>query len=810
MTTRHSNSNAAFPGSGLKISLLLMLGVLLHFTAAAAPESTNASTRLTPGPNDGRIAYITARLLEEYQYSQQPLDKAMSAKFFDGYVDSLDPQHLYFLKSDIEEFAHFRTNLDTLTINDRGAADLTPAYEIYQRFLKRLNERVAYVDRLLKHDKFKFNAHQNILLNREKAPPPKNAAEARSLWRQRLLYDYLQEVLNREISTTNSDAAPISASAAKEISGKLARHYHWMLRLYTDWDSSDVLQVYLNALTHADDPHSDYLNTSHAQDFSINMSLALFGIGAELREDDGYCTIASLVPGGPAAKSKQLKPQDRIVAVAQGKQPPVDVVDMDLPKVVQLIRGPKGTEVRLTIVPVDNPNLRRVVTLTRDEIKLPDQEAKAELILIPDGHGGTNRLGYIDLPSFYATVDLPGDNGDLPEKSTTADVKRLIKKLEQEDVSGIILDLRYNGGGSLEEAVNFTGLFVTNGPVVQVRTPEGRVLTDQNTSTYALYRGPLVVMVNRFSASATEIVAGALQDYGRALIVGDSSTYGKGTVQNLNPLRPFIWSPVESTSNDPGTVKITIRKFYRISGASTQLKGVTPDIVLPDTLSYVDDIGEDSLPNAMPWDTIHHADYAPLDLVQPYLPELRKLSDARVATNQEFVYIRQDIEQLKKIQAAKTASLNEQDELKRAEENLQRLKVRDVERAKRQPPDEQIYQITVENAGKPGMPPMLWPTNMVVAAANAAAGTTNKVTATAPSKPSGLPGSMRIPGAIAPVNSTVSTNPPPTDPWLDETEHILENYVSLMRTNRAPTLIANHSDEPADTKSAVPDVQKVR
>ena len=775
MITRHSKHHNIFLGSGLKIFMLLALGGFLCGHAVAAlnrtnapapgPLATNAPPRLTPGPNDGHIAYITARLLEEYHYSQHPLDQEMSEKFFDGYLDTLDPQHLYFLKSDVAEFAPYRTNLDTLTINNRGVADLTPAYRIYQRFLQRLNQRVTYVDRLLKHDKFKLDTHQSILLDRRKAPYPKNLAEARNLWQQRLLYDYLQEVLSREISPTNSDVVlPLPPSAPKEIADKLARHYHWLLRFFTNWDSSDVLEAYLNALTHAYDPHSDYLNTSHAQDFSINMSLALFGIGAELHSEDGYCTIVSILPGGPAAKSKQLKPKDRIVAVAQGKEPPVDVVDMELPKIVQMIRGPKGTEVRLTIIPVDDPNSRRVVTLIRDEIKLPDQEAKAELMLIPDGHGGTNRLGIVDLPSFYATVDLPGDNGDLPQKSTTADVKRLINKLEQEDVGGIILDLRYNGGGSLEEAVNFTGLFVTNGPVVLVRTPEGRVLVDLNTSKSALYRGPLVVLVNRFSASATEIVAGALQDYGRALIVGDSSTYGKGTVQSLNPLRPFIWTPVESASNDPGTVKITIRKFYRISGASTQLKGVTPDIVLPDTLSYLADIGESSLPNAMPWDTIPRADYTPLDLVQPYLSELRKLSDARVATNQDFIYVRQDIDQLKEMQADKTASLNEQDKLKRAEENAQRQKARDAERAKRRAPDEQIYEITVENANQPGRPPMLWPTNLVTAP-----GLTN-TTATASA-------------------TAGSTNAPPTDPWLDETENILEDYISLSSVHR--TFIAN-------------------
>jgi carboxyl-terminal processing protease len=736
------------------VFIIAVCGILLpsNPAAAVAADNTNAPSRLAPGPNDGRIAYITARLLEEYHYSQQPLDRAMSEKFFDGYLDSLDPQHLYFLKSDIADLVQYRTNLDTLTINNRGVADLTPAYQIFERYLERLKQRVAYEDKQLKRDRLSLDTHQNILLDRRDAPYPKNLGEAKQLWQQRLTYDYLQEVLARRISPTNSDVIlPLPKTASQEITDKLMRHYHWQLRLFTNWDNSDVLQTYLNALSHAYDPHSDYLNVGHAQDFSIDMNLALFGIGAQLHSEDGYCTIVSLVDGGPASKSKQIKPKDRIVAVAQGKQTPVDVVDMDINKIVQMIRGPKGTEVRLTIIPIDDPHARRVVTLVRDEIKL--EGAKAELLEIPNGHGGTNRLGVIDLPSFYATVDLPGDNGDPSKKSTTADVKRLIKKLEEEKVAGIILDLRSNGGGSLEEAVDFTGLFVTNGPVVLVRSPEGHVAIDQDTSTSALYRGPLIVLVNRFSASATEIVAGALQDYGRALIVGDTSTYGKGTVQNLNPLRPFIWSADEAPSNDPGTVKITIRKFYRISGASTQLKGVTPDIVLPDTLNASTDIGESSLPDAMPWDTILKVDYSPLNMVQPYLSQLHKLSDERVATNQDFIYIRQDIDQFKKLQADKTASLNEQEQLKLAQENAKHQKQRDAERNQRKPPNEKIYEITLANANERGLPPLLWPTNMTS-------------------------------GPVSTNKSGVATNaPPPTDPWLDETEHILEDYVSLMDKN---------------------------
>jgi carboxyl-terminal processing protease len=295
---------------------------------------------------------------------------------------------------------------------------------------------------------------------------------------------------------------------------------------------------------------------------------------------------------------------------------------MELGKVVQLIRGPKGTEVRLTISPAEDRAARRMVTLIRDEIKLEDQEAKARLIESPDGHGGTNRVGVVDLPSFYAPVDLSGNSGHTLPKFTSVDVAKLIKKLEREKVAGIILDLRGNPGGSLEEAVKLTGLFIKDGPVVLARSPDGSVNVDSDTDSSVLYAGPLIVLINRLSASASEIAAAALQDYGRALVVGDISTFGKGTVQNLNPLRPFVWPTTASATNDPGTVKITIRKFYRVSGASTQLKGVMSDIVLPDRLNYSTQFGDSSLDNPLPWDTIPTANYSKLNLVQPYLNEL--------------------------------------------------------------------------------------------------------------------------------------------------------------------------------------------
>jgi carboxyl-terminal processing protease len=743
--------NIMFQNFNRKFFTLAVLTTLLSFNAFADDAATSAHARLTPGPNDGRIAYVTARLMEEYHYSQHPLDEEMSKKFFDGYLEALDPQHIHFLQSDIAQFAHYRTNLDTLTINDSQRANLAPAYEIFQRFLERLQQRVAYVDDLLKHDKFKFDDDEQVLLDRHDAPYPKNLAEAKQLWRQRLLYEFLQEKLNAEFSPTNDAVVTLSKTNITEITDKLKRHYDLGLHMFDEWDHTDVLQTYLEALTHAYDPHSDYFNTAHAQDFSIEMSLSLFGIGAQLVDKDGYCTIASLVSGGPAAKSKLLKENDRILAVAQGNKPPVDVVDMDLGKVVQLIRGPKNTEVRLTISSDDNLGAHHVVSLIRDEIKIEDSEAKAKLLELPDRHGGTNRIGVIDLPSFYASVPLPGNEGHSSSKFTSVDVAKLIKKLEKENVAGIVIDLRNNGGGSLEEAIKFVGLFIKDGPVVLVRAPDGHVAEDDDDDPSVLYNGPLVVLVNRFSASAAEIAAAALQDYGRAIVVGDSSTHGKGTVQSLNPLQPFFMQENESPTNDPGTVKITIRKFYRVSGASTQLKGVTPNIVLPDILNYSTEIGETSLENPLPWDTIPSADYDKLNLIEPYIATLRQESNERIATNQDFIYIRQDIEEFKKLQADKTAVLNEREELKQREENEARQKARDKELAARKVPDEKIYDITVENASQPGLPSS--ETNVVNYAEM---------------------GQGQLDEAAR----------------LDETEKILEDYISLLSSNQ--NLIANH------------------
>ncbi|HEU5396687.1 MAG TPA: carboxy terminal-processing peptidase [Verrucomicrobiae bacterium] len=749
---------------GALAGLAAIYFLILSGCSTSKGDSTNASpavaapplaAHLVPGRDDGRIAYVTARLMEEFHYSQEPLDTEMSKKFFDQYIDSLDPRHENFLQSDLADFAHYRTNLDTYTIGGRGSSDLTPAYDIYSRFLERMNEHVAYVEELLSQDKFKFTGADRFELDRRHAPFPKDLDAARELWRQRLRYEYLQEKLGDELGSTNGEVTPLTKTNLADINETLTRHYAWAFRLYTNWDNTDVLQAYLNGLTHSYDPHSDYLNPEHAQDFSIQMSLSLYGIGAKLVEDDGYCTIDELIPGGPAAQSKQLNPRDRIVAVAQGKKAPVDVVGMDLGKVVQLIRGAKGTEVRLTVSPVQDRAARKVVALTREEIKLENSEAKAALIERPDGHGGTNRIGLIDLPSFYATIDVTGNAGHTI-KSTTADVTKLIQKLEREKAAGLVIDLRNNGGGSLEEAIKFVGLFIKSGPVVQGRSPDGTVTVDSDTDSNMLYSGPLVVLVNHFSASASEIAAGALQDYGRALIVGDTSTFGKGTVQNLNSLAPFVSLTSRSTTNDPGTVKITIRKFYRVSGASTQLKGVIPNIILPDTLNASPDVGESALPNALPWDTIPAADYEKMNLVRPYLVDLSKRSATRVAADPEFGYIVQDIAEIQKLNADRTATLNEKEAIKERQRIIAQNKARDEERETRPEPPEKVYEITVENADKPGLTLEFAPDD------------TNSVTVT---------------GTNAAPAATEKKSSPPVDPMLNETENILEDYISMTATN---------------------------
>jgi carboxyl-terminal processing protease len=692
--------------------------ILLERSARSLPPLEATS-------DESAIARLTSKLLPRQHYLQQPFDHQVSSRFLDEYLESLDNLHLHFLQSDVEEFDRYRERLDELT--KRG--DTSPGREIYARFLQRVEQRVAYVADLLKSDKFDFAQDDRYLPDRRHAPRPKDLAEAHTLWRQQLRFEILQEKLGAKKpkpSTPDQPKGAETAAPATEPAGgestpaepkllpngltedlvqTLTRRYARLLRTLRDFDGGDVFQIYLTALTHVYDPHSDYLGKASLENFAIGMNLSLFGIGAVLQSEDGYCKVKELRPG-PALRSKKIKPGDRIVAVAQAEGDPVDVVDMKLSKVVELVRGPKGSRVRLTLIPVDaaDSSQHKQVTLVRDEIRLEDEEAKAKLIELPAVDGRTMRLGVIDLPSFYASFDLRTRNGRGKPRSTVIDVAKLLVKLKEEKVDGVILDLRHNGGGALEEAIQVTGLFIKDGPVVQVRDAGGNVDVDSDEDSEIVYDGPLIVLTSRFSASASEILAAALQDYGRALIVGDSSTHGKGTVQSLVQLGAWVGQMVPQSTNDPGALKLTIRKFYRANGSSTQLKGVTPDVVLPSVNNYAE-LGEASLDAPLAWDTIPSAKFDPVNRVQPFLAELRERSQRRVAADQDFAYVQEDVELYRKHQADKTVSLNEAARRQEKQQIEARLEARKEERKARPQPAETTYEISLKRVNQPGLPP---------------------------------------------------------------------------------------------------------
>jgi carboxyl-terminal processing protease len=799
-------------------SLLLVLGCSLvlpvfadlnnaspspsELTATTNSDKSMAPYHVAPGPADGKIAFVTATLLQQTHFSKQPFDATVSSKFLDHYLEALDPQHLHFLQSDLAEFERYRTKLGDLTLNQRRTADTRPAYEIFDRFIQRFQQRVAYADELLKTEKFDFDTDEKISLTRKDQPYPKDLNEAKELWKQRLRFEYLQEKLGKHDAKKKAAKASKDApkkpevkpkTEAEEIVETLTHTYHRSVRSFTGWNNEDVLQVYLDTLAHIYDPHSDYMGPSHLDSFSISMNLSLTGIGAELTSPDGYCTINRIIEGGPASRSKKLKEKDKIVAVAQGDKPAVDVVDMNLNKVVQMIRGPKGTEVRLTIIPAGEPNsATNTISLVRDEIKLEDQAAKAKVIDIPGANGETNRLGVINLPSFYGSVDLGGARhmelaaeGAHGGRSTTADVARLLKKLKAEHVKGVILDLRANGGGFLEEAVNLTGLFIKDGPVVQVRDWKGDLQEEDDHDSSVLYDGPLIVLTSRFSASASEILAGALQDYGRALIVGDSSTHGKGTVQSVNELRNFLTPPGLPQTNDFGAVKLTIKKFYRASGESTQKKGVIPDIVLPSLASESKDIGETALENPLPWDTIPSAKYDKLNMVEPYLPDLRKQSTQRITSDKDFAYLREDIELFKKQQNDKTISLNEQKRLQEKAEAEAREKAREKERRARKAPTEIVHELTLKQVDLPGLPPPVQKTNSVAG-----------LDINSPSVPTNAAAIAAAAGVDEERDFDSDENKvPPPDVSLEEAEHILVDYLGALKQG---VLTANHQNKPIE------------
>lgn len=566
-----------------RFGVWMFLGAcLLAAVATAAPKDT---VELKPKTVYGKEARVVSYILDNNHYRKIQLNDSLSSAILDAYIGSLDNSRSYFLASDIATFEKFRYNIDDLTRNE----NVTPAYEIYKVFKMRSENRMDFVLKQLINEEFDFTADEYYDTDRNHAPWAKNEQELNDLWRKIIKSQWL--------------ALKLANKKPDEIKDTIKKRYERFAKSLSQFNSEDIFSLYMNAITEAYDPHTNYLSPKATSLFKQEMSLSLEGIGASLQSENDFTKVARILPGGPAEKSDKIHVNDLIIGVAQGVDGEmVDVVGWRLDEVVKLIKGPKGTTVRLSILPAEfgvNGPAREIV-LVRDKIKLEDQSAKKEVINY-QANGRNLKLGVVSLPSFYMDFDAY-QKGDPDYRSTTRDVKKLIQELQKEGVDGIVMDLRNNGGGSLAEAIDLTGLFIKNGPVVQVKGSDNRVQVFQDEDNSVLYSGPLVVLTNRFSASASEIFAGAIQDYQRGVIVGES-TFGKGTVQSVLDLKRFI-----NDKEPVGELKITFQKFYRVAGSSTQHKGVTPDIQLPSALSS-DQYGESANPNALPWDVIRSTSF---------------------------------------------------------------------------------------------------------------------------------------------------------------------------------------------------------
>lgn len=662
-------------------SLILTAVIALAINAQPVLAKTDAE----------QIAISVGRLLEEGHYTHQPLTDEVSRKFLRTYLELLDFSHLFFTQQDVDALnAKYGTAID----DDVLLGNLRPAYDIYDLYQKRVDERVAKVKELLKQQP-DFKSDGTIEYSRQKASWPKDEAEADQLWRGRVASELLQEHLSEH---------PIEPAPQL-----VARRYDRLARNVHEEDKEEQVKLFLDALAQTYDPHSEYLSKADLKNFSINMGLSLVGIGAMLKTEDGYAKIESLVAGGPAQTDGRLKVGDRITAVAQGPAEYVDVRDMRLDKVVEMIRGKKGTHVRLLAIPGDatDPSKRKTVELVRDEIKLKDQEARADIIIKKDDEGNPLKLGWITLPSFYADMDRH-------QKSTTRDVLALLKRLKKENIAGLVVDLRRNGGGSLEEAISLTGLFLKSGPIVQTKSSNGNIVVSSDPDPGVAYSGPLIVLTSRQSASASEIFAAALQDYGRAVIVGDKNTFGKGTVQTILEIGRYT-SLLGSRSQDDGALKLTIQKFYRVAGGSTQLHGVASDIVLP-TLTDLPEFGEGALKNCLPYDEVPKARFTKwAEAHSLFIDELKRRSDARIQNNPEFHYVMEDMERLRHRLDDNRISLSEDVRRKELQDDKMRKELRSKERLARHDEEPSVYRLTLDSVDKPNLQLITFPGKLAAA-----------------------------------------------------------------------------------------------
>ena len=684
------------------------------------------------------------RLLEEGHYTRQKLNEEISTKFLQTYLELLDFSHLFFTQQDVDAL---NAKYGNSIAGDVLLGTLKPAYDIYALYTKRVDERVAKIKELLKQP-VDFKSNATVELSRQKAPWPKDEAEADQLWSGRITNELLQEHLSEH---------PIEPAPQL-----VARRYDRLARNVHEQDKDEQVKLFLDALAQAYDPHSEYLSKADMKNFSINMGLSLVGIGAMLRSEDGYAKIESLVAGGPAQMNGRLKVGDRITAVAQGQAGYVDVREMRLDKVVEMIRGKKGTRVRLLVIPSDaaDPSRRKNVELVRDEIKLKDQEARADIIIRKDENGDPIKLGWLTVPSFYADMDRH-------QKSTTRDVLALLKRLKKENIAGLVVDLRRNGGGSLEEALSLTGLFLKSGPIVQTKDYNGSIRISSDPDPGIAYSGPLVILTSRQSASASEIFAAALQDYGRAVIVGDKNTFGKGTVQTILPIGRFA-SLLGSHSDEDGALKLTIQKFYRVAGGSTQLHGVASDIILP-SLSDLPEFGESALKNALPYDEVAKAKYTKWsDTHSLFFDQLRRRSEERVKNDPEFHYVMEDTDRLRHKIDENRMSLNEDVRKKELQDDKLRKEMRSKERVARNQEEPRIYRLTLDTVDKPNLQLIMYPGKLAEAKKN---GVTPKVDPEAASDADS--------DLISGVGAEGDGKEPAIDPERDETLNILTDLVDL-------------------------------
>jgi carboxyl-terminal processing protease len=637
---------------GMQMKNKLLWILLLFISATHNP--TLAASQLEPLQQQSQAAHLSAEVLTHYHYKHLPLDDILSSKIFDNYLKELDGEKVFFLQADIDQFANARTNLDDAILKE----DLNVPFAIFNLYQQRITERIAYADSLLKKG-FDFENKESYQYNRKNASWPKSEDEMNDLWRKRVKNDWLRLKLAGEDD--------------KSIADTLGKRYASSLNSISKVKSEDVFQKFMDAYATAIDPHTNYFGRRASDEFDISMKLSLVGIGALLQDKDEYTTIRELLAGGPAALSGKLKVGDRIVGVGQGENSPTtDVMGWRIDDTVALIRGAEDSVVRLDVIPAeaDPDGKHKLISLVRKKISLDKQAAKKSIIEVKEG-SITRHIGVISLLGFYQDF-AAREKGDADYKSATRDVSHLLDELKKDKVDSVLVDLRNNGGGSLDEAIELTGLFIGKGPVVQQRDSEGKVSVGVYSNNGFAWNGPLGVLINRGSASASEIFAAAIQDYGRGVVIGEPS-FGKGTVQSVVDLDQL------AKNEKPifGELKMTVAQFFRINGGTTQLRGVTPDIALP-MLTDAEDFGESSYDNALPWTQIKAADYTPIGDLTGVVPILIADHDRRVSKDKDFQYLREDIAEFNIQRKKNLISLNEEE--RREERDAQEAKIKLRER----------------------------------------------------------------------------------------------------------------------------------